>query len=129
MLYKLLALSALAAAAFAQAPANSPGVVTPGANAGLCLTANSGVNGAGVTIQTCIDAPSQVWNFTLVDNGSSVTVSTFNNTFCLDVTNGVNADGTLVQVWECVPGNTNQEWYYTGDNRCLVFVALSLVCE
>ena len=39
---------------------------------------------------------------------------------CLDVTNGLNADGTKLQVWDCeIPSAINQQFGYTafGDNQ------------
>lgn len=42
------------------------------------------------------------------------------STKCLDVINGVNADGTKVQIWDCeVPIAVNQQFNYTpfGDNQ------------
>ena len=32
------------------------------------------------------------------------------NTSDEDVKDGVNADGTKLQLWQCVSGNTNQQW-------------------
>ncbi|KAJ7875056.1 ricin B lectin domain-containing protein [Mycena leptocephala] len=33
---------------------------------------------------------------------------------CLDVKDGVNADGTKLQIWTCAAGNTNQQWISAG---------------
>ena len=48
---------------------------------------------------------------------------------CLDVKDGVNADGTKLQLWSCVDGNTNQLWIpvgpglgiyeWVGTNKCI----------
>ncbi|KAJ7482681.1 ricin B lectin domain-containing protein [Mycena latifolia] len=46
---------------------------------------------------------------------------------CIDVTNGVNADGTKLQIWTCSEGNTNQLWtslndftfQWSGTNKCI----------
>jgi len=35
---------------------------------------------------------------------------------CLDVTDGVNADGVKMQIWSCWGQNPNQQWYY--DKAC-----------
>ncbi|KAJ7694267.1 ricin B lectin domain-containing protein [Mycena olivaceomarginata] len=35
---------------------------------------------------------------------------------CIDVTGGVNADGTKLQIWDCADGNTNQLWTSFNDN-------------
>ena len=71
-----------------------------------------GPHGSVVDIQPCAaNAANQDWTFS---NGQ---VSIFNGTQCLDVINGVNQDGVHLQVWDCVSGNANQQFYYTGDNR------------
>jgi hypothetical protein len=66
--------------------------------------------GASVTIQGCTFDDNQLWNF------SGGTIRIFGNK-CLDVTNWVDQDGTKLQMWTCSSGNTNQQWYYTGDKR------------
>ncbi|KAK1235957.1 hypothetical protein PQX77_000802 [Marasmius sp. AFHP31] len=47
---------------------------------------------------------------------------------CLDVKDGLNADGTKLQLWTCTSGNTNQLWSHTsslgtwqwaGTNKCI----------
>ncbi|KAJ7708044.1 ricin B lectin domain-containing protein [Mycena rosella] len=46
---------------------------------------------------------------------------------CIDVTNGVNADGTKLQIWTCSEGNNNQLWtslndftfQWSGTNKCI----------
>lgn len=110
---KFLALSLfLAGAAYAQTPAYlSPVALEPGLNSGKCLTAASNSDGAAVSIQTCTGADAQKWTFT-----GSGTVTAFGDK-CLDVKDGVNADGTQLQVWTCSSNNANQQWYYTGDYR------------
>ncbi|KAL5507691.1 hypothetical protein ACEPAH_5309 [Sanghuangporus vaninii] len=90
----------------------SPVLIEPGNNAGKCLTAASNSNGAQVSIQACTGADAQQWTF---DGGS---VKLFGNSKCLDVIDGVNADGTKLQIWDCSNnGNANQQFYYTGDFR------------
>ncbi|KAJ7887902.1 hypothetical protein B0H13DRAFT_1888659 [Mycena leptocephala] len=32
--------------------------------------------------------------------------------YCLDVKDGMNADGTKLQIWTCAAGNTNQQWIF-----------------
>ena len=69
-----------------------------------CITAIPDVNGAPVTIQQCAP-PSHNINDTWVIpvDGQTGTISTFTGgpipAQCLDVTNGVNADGTKLQTW------------------------------
>ena len=108
----LFALSALTIAVTAQTPPfGGKNIIEPGAQSGICLTAEGTENGASVDIQPCHALANQAWLFT------GGTVNIFNSTKCLDVKDGADADGTLIQLWDCTPGNTNQQWYYTGDNR------------
>jgi len=97
----------------AQTPAYlSPVLLEPGNNAGFCLTAASNTDGAFVTLQPCTGADAQQWTFT---NGQ---VKLFGNSKCLDVTDGVNNDGTKLQIWSCADSsNANQQWFYTTDDR------------
>ena len=55
------------------------------------------------------------------------TFTNYNGTKCLDVTDGEDSNGVKIQIWDCVPGNVNQQWSYVGSfhitwadsNRCL----------
>lgn len=69
------------------------------------MTAASNSDGAAVTLQGCTGAPSQKWIF----EGGSVKV---HGNKCLDVSGGVDADGTKLQIWTCQSGNVNQQWSY-----------------
>jgi len=113
----LLAVLGLLATVEAQIPAQiSPVLIEPGNNSGKCLTAASNTDGASVTIQTCANAASQQWTFAGTSTAGGQ-VKVFGNK-CLDVRNGVNADGTKLQIWTCsTNGGVNQQWWYTGDNR------------
>ena len=71
-----------------------------------CLTAATNADGAVVTVQPCNNAASQKWTFT----GGVIQI--YGNK-CLDVTEGVNADGTKMQIWTCTTNNKNQQWGYT----------------
>ncbi len=76
------------------------------------MTAASNANGASVTLQPCTGADAQKWTFT---NGQ---VKTYGTSMCLDVTKGVDSDGTQLQVWSCSgSGDANQQWFYTDDNH------------
>jgi len=104
---------ALASLASAQTPPQlSPVLIEPILDNGKCLTASSNTNGASVTLQACTGASSQQWSF---KNGQ---VQVFGSK-CLDVTNGVNENGTKLQIYACdtTGKNKNQQWYYTTDNR------------
>ncbi|KAJ6544105.1 ricin B lectin domain-containing protein, partial [Mycena capillaripes] len=84
-------------------------LIEPDLNNGKCLMAASNTDGAIVTIQSCTGAAAQQWTFT----GGSLKI--FNNTKCLDVTGGVTTNGNKLQIWTCAAGNTNQQFWYTGD--------------
>ena len=98
----------------------SPVLLEPGLNAGKCLTAASNTDGAQVSIQACTGADAQQWTF---EGGS---VNLFGNTKCLDIIDGVNADGTKLQIWDCGSGNPNQQFYYTGDYRSVILYLIIL---
>ncbi|THH10117.1 hypothetical protein EW145_g1551 [Phellinidium pouzarii] len=102
----------VATVSHAQTPSYlSPVLLEPGNDAGKCLTAQSNVNGASVSIQPCTGADSQQWTF----EGGSVKI--FNKSMCLDVTGGANTDGTKLQIWSCADNSANQKFYYTSDYR------------
>ena len=118
---KFVFTSLLIAAVGAQTPNYlSPVELQPGINAGKCLTAEHNSNGARVFIQPCAGSENQQWTF---EGGS---VNLFNDTKCLDVTDGVNVDGTKLQIWDCFAGNTNQQFYYTGDYRYVNFLSIDI---
>ena len=70
------------------------------------MTAASNADGAIVTIEACTAKTNQLWTF----DGSGVRI--FGNK-CLDVKDGVNQDGTKLQIWTCATGSKNQGWIYT----------------
>ncbi|KAH8818653.1 ricin B lectin domain-containing protein [Flagelloscypha sp. PMI_526] len=68
-------------------------------------------NGAKVGIKTCDgrhNYPNQIWTF----DGYAFK----QGNFCLDVTNGNNANGVKLQVWTCGSGNANQQFSHAGGN-------------
>ncbi|KAJ7634966.1 ricin B lectin domain-containing protein [Roridomyces roridus] len=80
--------------------------IHPSVDSGKCLTAASNSDGAPVTISDCIttgDASSQSWT-----TGSGTLVLYGNK--CLDVTGGVAASGTRLQIWTCTTNDANQAW-------------------
>ncbi|KAJ7509734.1 ricin B lectin domain-containing protein [Mycena galericulata] len=112
---------------------------------GNCLTATKNADGAAVVIQDCGTNATQL-NSWVVPNGESQvgTLQIFGDkacisvdpscpvpsdlvSKCLDVTNGADADGTLLQIWTCATGNTNQMWIpvsdqsitWSGKNKCV----------
>ncbi|KLT44575.1 ricin B-like lectin, partial [Cutaneotrichosporon oleaginosum] len=76
----------------------------------LCLEAleRESRNGCGVTLERCNRSLRQLWYYTN-DNRIAVTDSGF----CLDLPNGKTHNGNLLQVWQCINGNTNQVWTTT----------------
>ncbi|KAJ7193633.1 ricin B lectin domain-containing protein [Mycena pura] len=79
-----------------------------GLSTAKCLAATSLANGAAVAVEDCGNATSlNSWTA----NGSTFSLN--DGAFCLDVTNGVDADGTKLQVWACTPGDTNQDFSFT----------------
>jgi len=76
----------------------------------MCLTAGADNNQAAVVIEPCLGYSNQLWTY----SGGSLHVF---DSMCLDVTNGSTADGNKLQVYTCYPGNTNQQFYVTTDNR------------
>lgn len=109
MFSKTLVLFVFLATASAQTPGDA--IITPGSDSDTCLSAEFNRDGAPVDIRPCSGAAGQDWVFA---NGA---ITTFGGSKCLDVTNGVDADGTNLQVWDCVPGNSNQQWTYSDDNQ------------
>ncbi|KAJ7728573.1 ricin B lectin domain-containing protein [Mycena maculata] len=97
----------------------------PVATDASCLTATTNADGAAVIIDQCTNATAlNSWVF---PNGLNEvgTLQIFGDK-CLDVTNGVDADGTLLQIWTCATGNTNQMWLrgdqtitWSGEDKCV----------
>ncbi|KAJ6451144.1 ricin B lectin domain-containing protein, partial [Mycena sanguinolenta] len=83
---------------------------------GGCLTASSNADGAPVIIQDCpvFDAPtaSNTW-VAVAGVGEAGALQIFGDK-CLDVTDGVDENGTKLQIWTCTPGDTNQQWFSAG---------------
>ena len=69
-----------------------------------------------MVVDTCTHDESQLWIF---KNG---TLATYGGTMCLDVTDGVNSNGVFIQVWECTPGNVNQQWELVIDDDNINFL-------
>lgn len=80
-------------------------LLQPSLSNNKCMTAAANHDGAAVVLQTCTGANAQKWTFT----GGTVRV---HGNKCLDVTDGINRDGTRLQIWTCSANNPNQQWYY-----------------
>ncbi|KAJ7780111.1 ricin B lectin domain-containing protein [Mycena maculata] len=95
-----------------------------------CVSAATNADGVALVIHNCntenIEAVG--WEFTSYDPPETPLpqpIVIFGDK-CIDVTNGVNEDGTLLQIWTCVEGNTNQQWFtvgntfqWSGTDKCL----------
>jgi len=116
--FALLAITGAVTAA--PAPTTNQKVIHPNGNTAKCLAASSNADGASVVIEDCAtDTPAQLW--TVQGN----TFQIFGDK-CLDDTNGVKTNGQKMQIWSCVSGNTNQQWFNSGTtiglggtNKCL----------
>ncbi|KAG7087996.1 hypothetical protein E1B28_012035 [Marasmius oreades] len=95
-----------------------------------CITASSDADGAPVVVQDCdTDLTKQDWDFTGFNSQNSPPqpLKIFDDDKCLDVKDGINADGTKLQVWTCISGSTNQLWIsvtdftfqWAGTNKCI----------
>ncbi|KAJ6576183.1 ricin B lectin domain-containing protein, partial [Mycena sp. CBHHK59/15] len=92
-----------------------------------CLTMTSNTDSTAVVIKDC-GTNAMALNSWVVPNGSHVAglLKIFGDKR-LDVTNGVDADGTKLQIWTCASGNTNQMWIpvsdssitWSGQNKCV----------
>ncbi|KAF7343313.1 hypothetical protein MVEN_01763600 [Mycena venus] len=99
-----------------------------GSGAGKCLAATNLANGAPVVIEDC-GANATSLNSWTVSGGSGVRGQLSLTQYCLDVTDGVDADGTKLQIWLCGPRDTAQQftptsgstiqWDGGSNNKCV----------
>ncbi|KAJ7292537.1 ricin B lectin domain-containing protein [Mycena rebaudengoi] len=123
-----VALSALILSATAnQIQSKSPAFF----NAGIqgCVSTANNVNGAPLVIHNCNNEDLTHQDWTLQFAGRTSTnpepIKIFGDK-CIDVTGGVDADGTKLQIWTCT-GGPNQQWIsgtdgsfrWVGSNKCL----------
>ncbi|GMK53993.1 hypothetical protein CspeluHIS016_0105790 [Cutaneotrichosporon spelunceum] len=78
-------------------------VVVTGTN--YCLEPDGHWNGSPVRLKLCNKSLLQNWYYT-DDDRLAVTGAGL----CLDLTEGSDANGNGLQVWQCGDGNTNQVW-------------------
>ena len=84
-------------------PANGT-IVNP--QSGKCVNAGGTANGSSVTISTCNGGGAQQWQ--VASNGTIVNTQSGR---CLDVIGQGTANGTKLQVYDCVAsGQANQQW-------------------
>ncbi|KAF9263066.1 hypothetical protein L218DRAFT_959573 [Marasmius fiardii PR-910] len=86
----------------------------------MCMTASLNNDGANVAIAPCFDItgtfPNGNLDWVVPSPGSTGQIKTFDGTKCLDVRDGDDSNGTLLQVWSCVEGNKNQLWKIEGSD-------------
>ena len=112
MLSAIFAFAAVMAVSAQTPPFSGQTVLKPGLNNNYCLTAEGTTDGSIVDMQPCqSNAANQAWTF----SGGQVQI--YGGSKCLDVKDGVNQDGTHLQIYDCISYNSNQQWYYTSDNR------------
>ncbi|KAJ7214166.1 ricin B lectin domain-containing protein [Mycena haematopus] len=91
------------------------------ASAGLqgCIAVADNADGAPLIIHDCnTESPAnQDWSLSFYtrEPAGPQPITIFGDK-CIDVTNGVNADGTKLQIWTCVEGSPNQQWTSFSDN-------------
>ncbi|KAJ6463478.1 ricin B lectin domain-containing protein [Mycena sanguinolenta] len=124
----LVALSALVLSASAdQIISRNPSFTAAGFKG--CITAPNPGDGEPVVIHDCSSDSAEVSSWTVTfANGANSKPSPIqiDGNKCIDVTDGVNADGTLLQMWTC-SGGKNQQWVnrldgtfqWSGTNKCI----------
>jgi len=82
-------------------------LIKPSLTNTMCLTLAENIDGASVVLRPCVGGADQKWIFR---NGAVVA----HGNKCLDVTEGIDANQTLLQGWSCDPAapDPNQSWYY-----------------
>ncbi|KAJ6578662.1 ricin B lectin domain-containing protein [Mycena vulgaris] len=128
--------SALVVLAFAlsataiQIQSSNPAFLTAGIRG--CISTPRNDNGSPAVIHNCIteNNANHDWQLTffsaLKATEGPQPISIFGDK-CLDVTGGVNAEGTKLQIWTCAAGNGNQQWIsvndftlqWAGTNKCI----------
>ncbi|KAJ7038926.1 ricin B lectin domain-containing protein [Mycena alexandri] len=101
-------------------------------NAGIqgCISAAENVDGEALVIHNCNTEALANQDFTLnfftKESAGPQLIKVFGDK-CIDVTGGVNADGTKLQIWTCDSTNPNQQWTSVADftlrwgstNKCI----------
>ncbi|KAJ8075972.1 hypothetical protein PM082_021604 [Marasmius tenuissimus] len=101
----------------------------PNAGRRGCISALTNTAGAPAVIWDCnLDLSEQDWSYTPsgASNSGAQPLKVFGNK-CLDVKDGVNVDGTKLQLWDCVDQSPNQLWIsvtdgtfqWAGTNKCV----------
>ncbi|MEV6501382.1 RICIN domain-containing protein [Streptomyces prunicolor] len=79
-------------------------------NTGKCLDVNGTANGSLTQQLDCNATVSDEWLLQGAGVGLSYKFVNRVSGRCLDLPGGSLSDNTRIQVWDCVPGNTNQIW-------------------
>ncbi|KAL0572015.1 hypothetical protein V5O48_009957 [Marasmius crinis-equi] len=126
-----LTLSALVAIVSAGVQLESNNIGFPNAGTQGCIAASSQTPGAPLVIHDCNTGDVSNYNWDVKEFPADPTpqpIKLVGQDLCVDVKDGVNADGTKLQVWSCVSGSTNQLWSHTnslgiwqwaGTNKCI----------
>ncbi|KAG7086155.1 hypothetical protein E1B28_002115 [Marasmius oreades] len=86
-----------------------------------CISATANEDGSPVIIHDCNteDSSKHAWDLSLFskENAGPQQIKIFKDLMekCLDVKDGIVADGTKLQVWTCGDGNPNQQWISVND--------------
>ncbi|KDR73722.1 hypothetical protein GALMADRAFT_212540 [Galerina marginata CBS 339.88] len=83
--------------------------IFPSVNSMQCVTARD-IDGAPVTIEECNFSSGKHRRQTWFFDGSTLKLDGTNK--CLDVTDGKTSNGVKLQVWTCVDGARNQQFYH-----------------
>ncbi|KAJ7865536.1 ricin B lectin domain-containing protein, partial [Mycena leptocephala] len=100
-----------------------------------CIAVANNADGEPLVVHNCNteDLANQDWEVTFwtpppgpIKNAGPQQIKVFGEK-CIDVKDGVNADGTKLQIWTCTEGNTNQQWIsvtdatfqWSGTNKCI----------
>ncbi|KAJ6476834.1 ricin B lectin domain-containing protein [Mycena sanguinolenta] len=114
-----LALAGFSASAVAQSSIKSFNPAFSKAGIEGCIAVENNADGEPVVIHNCNteNAVHQQWlvSFYTRQDGYPGPIKIFGDK-CIDVTGGVNADGTKLQIWTCGEGNPSQQWVSVKDN-------------
>ncbi|KAJ7688019.1 ricin B lectin domain-containing protein, partial [Mycena rosella] len=86
-----------------------------------CIAVAENADGEPLIVHNCNteNLANQGWNLTFwtgpVKNVGPQHITVFGDK-CIDVMDGVNADGTKLQIWTCSEGNPNQQWISVTDD-------------
>ncbi|KAF9261595.1 ricin B-like lectin [Marasmius fiardii PR-910] len=129
--HTFLTLSAFVAVVAAGVQLESNNIGFPNKGTQGCIAASSKTAGSPLVIHDCNTGDASNYDWDIVEFPTDPTpqqIKLFGQDLCVDVQDGVNADGTKLQLWTCTAGNTNQLWSHTsslgiwqwaGTNKCI----------